>query len=129
MLEAEPQQPDNQASGDLPEQKFYIQHILKFCFPALVWVAFLGNHSRTQLIPVQCRSFCVCRAGLSAMLILHMQTPAATEELCCSPTRIYLRCDAVNAPNPRPGPWVSDAVRSVRRAKVSFQMMRDSWRL
>lgn len=85
---------DNQASGDLAEQRFYIQHILKFHFPALVWVAFLGNHSCLQLIPVQRWSFCVCRAGLSAMLILHMQTPAATEELCCSPTRIYLRCEA-----------------------------------
>lgn len=94
MFEAERQKADNQASGDLPEQKFYIQHILKFHFPALVWVAFLGNHSRMQLIPVQCRSFCVCRAGLSAMLILHMQTPAATEELRCFPTWIYSHCEA-----------------------------------
>lgn len=30
-------------------------------------------YAAPQLIPVQCRSFCVCRAGLSAMLILHMQ--------------------------------------------------------
>lgn len=30
-------------------------------------------YAAPQLIPVQCRSFCVCRAGLSATLILHMQ--------------------------------------------------------
>lgn len=30
-------------------------------------------YAAPQLIPVQCRSFCVCRAGLWATLILHMQ--------------------------------------------------------
>lgn len=33
-----------------------------------------------------------------------MQTPAATEELCCSPTWIYSRCEAVKALNPDLGP-------------------------
>lgn len=48
ILQAEPRNPDDQASAGLPEHKFYIQLKLKFHFPALVWVAFLGNLSHMQ---------------------------------------------------------------------------------
>lgn len=65
------------------------RHILKFHFPALVWVAFLGNLSHMQRCSwslYNTGAFVSVGAGLSAKLIRRTQLPAAAELLRCSST-------------------------------------------